>query len=94
MRLTKYEQETVINWNRAENEGSIYTFEPDLKKRLAKFAKEHPECCRMVRTSKYGDVTYVFDKRKLGLRFTAPYSEERRKASSERAKKHGLNTKL
>lgn len=36
----------------------------------------------------------ALDKRRLGLRFTAPYSEERRKASSERAKKHGLNTKL
>lgn len=91
MHLTKYEQETIVNWNRSDNEASIYTFEPDLKRRLAKFAKEYPECCKLERSSQYGDVTYAIDKRRISIRLTAPYSEERRKASSTRAKKHGLN---
>lgn len=85
MRLTKYEQETVVNWNRSDNEASIYTFEPDLKRRLALFAKKHPECCKLERTTKEGSVTYTIDKKRLSVRLTAPYSEERRKAASIRA---------
>lgn len=91
MRLTKYEQETIINWNRADDEGSIYTFDPDLKRRLALFAKEHPECCKLERTTKEGSVTYTINKKRLSVRLTAPYSEERRRASSERAKSQRLN---
>ena len=34
-KLSKYEKETIINWNEAENTASIYTFNADLKRRLA-----------------------------------------------------------
>lgn len=36
-KLSKYEKETIINWNEAENTASIYTFNTDLKRRLAEF---------------------------------------------------------
>ena len=34
-KLSKYEKETIINWNEAENLASIYTFNASLKRRLA-----------------------------------------------------------
>lgn len=89
-RLTKYEKETIINWNQADDECSVYTFDTDLKHRLAEFAKNHPKHCKLMRTTKEGSATYWIDKKRLSVRLTAPYSEERRKAASERAKQSGL----
>ena len=41
-KLSKYEKETIINWNEAENTASIYTFNADLKRRLTEFPKVSP----------------------------------------------------
>ena len=38
-KLSKYEKETIINWNEGENIASIYTFNASLKRR--EYAKEH-----------------------------------------------------
>lgn len=38
-----------------------------------------------------GGMTFEIDKGWLSIRLTAPYTEERRKASSEYAKKYGVN---
>ncbi len=38
-KLSKYEKETIINWNEAENLASIYTFNASLKRRLADFSR-------------------------------------------------------
>lgn len=90
MHLTKYEKETIINWNQADGECSVYTFDSDLKRRLAQFAKDYPEHCRLEKTTKEGSATYIVDKNRLSVRLIAPYSEERRKAASERAKRSVL----
>ena len=37
-KLSKYEKETIINWNEAENLASVYTFNASLKRRLAEFS--------------------------------------------------------
>ena len=41
-KLSKYEKETIINWNEAEDTASIYTFNADLKRRLAEFSPAVP----------------------------------------------------
>ena len=43
-KLSKYEKETIINWNEAENLASIYTFNASLKRRLADFSRKY-RCC-------------------------------------------------
>ncbi len=40
-KLSKYEKETIINWNEAEDTASIYTFNADLKRRLAEFSRKY-----------------------------------------------------
>ena len=42
MKLSKYEKETIINWNEGETIASIYTFNASLKRRLAGFQPEVP----------------------------------------------------
>ena len=61
-----------------------------LKNRLTKYAAEFPELCRQTDDDEQGGLTFEIDRRRFAVRLTAPYSEERRRAASELAKKNGL----
>ena len=91
--LTKYEKETIILTNEADDFYEVYTFNSALKKKLAAYARKHPDLCRLKATTKEGSATYVVDKVRLSLRLTEPYSEERRKEASKKAKAQGLGMK-
>ena len=89
--VTKEERETIVNYNEAEDTAVIYTFNNDLKKRLAAFEKKYPDLCKLaIDDADFGSVTYEIQKSRVSIRLVAPYSEERRKAASEYAKKHGI----
>ncbi len=60
-KLSKYEKETIINWNEGERLASIYTFNTSLKRRLADFSRNYPLLCRLERSTPEGGVTYVLD---------------------------------
>lgn len=90
IKLTKYERETIVNFNEGEQEASVYTFNSDLKRRLAGFGRKYPELCRMEKETEEGSVTYVIDKSRLSIRLIAPYSEKRKAAASKYAKQHGF----
>ena len=53
-KLSKYEKETIINWNEAEDAASIYTFNADLKRRLAEFSRKYPQLCWLERSALLG----------------------------------------
>ena len=89
-KLSKYEKETIINWNEAENTASIYTFNADQKRRLAEFSRKYPLLCRMERSTTEGTLPYVIEKSRLSVRLVLPYSEERLAAAREYAKQHGF----
>ena len=90
MKLSKYEKETIINWNEGETIASIYTFNASLKRRLEDFSRKYPLLCRLERSTPEGSVTYVLDKSRLSIRLVPPYSEERLAAAREYAKDHGF----
>ena len=50
-KLSKYEKETIINWNEAEDTASIYTFNADMKRRLAEFSRKYPQLCQLERST-------------------------------------------
>lgn len=85
-RLTKYEKETIILYNQTGDPASIYTHDASLKRRLEKFVRLYPECCRLESASGLGAVTYIIDKAKLVIRLVLPYSAKRRQKDSEYAK--------
>ena len=87
-KLSKYEKETIINWNEAQDTASIYTFNADLKRRLAEFSRKYPQLCRLEHSTPEGSVTYVMDKSRLSIRLVPPYSEERLVAVREYARRH------
>ena len=84
--LTKYEKETILLTSEGDDTYSIYTFNPGLKRKLASYARQYPEQCRLTAFTKDGSETYEISKARVSIRLTAPYSEERRKAAGERAK--------
>lgn len=92
--VSKEERETIVNFNEAEDTAVIYTYNNDLKKRLAAFASKHPDICKLtVDDADFGSATYEIQKSRVSIRLAAPYSEERRKAASEYAKKNGIGRK-
>lgn len=53
-KLSKYEKETIINWNEGETIASIYTFNASLKRRLEDFSRKYPLLCRLERSTPEG----------------------------------------
>ena len=91
--LTKYEKETILLTNEADDFYEVYTFNSALKKKLAAYAKRHPDLCSLRETTREGSATYKVDKARLSIRLSEPYSEERRKEASKRAKDQGLGVR-
>ena len=75
MKLSLYEQETIILYNQAEATAEVYSHDPRLLEKLRRLAEKYP------------DQTFTVPKRCVSVR--EPYSAERRKAASERAKAAG-----
>ena len=84
--LTKKQKTTVIYFDEHSRLIEVQTHNTDLKKRLTAFAAKYPQCCRQTDDDEQGGLTFEIEKGRLSFRLTAPYSEERRRAASERAK--------
>lgn len=83
MKPTKLEQETIILFNEAEKEASIYTYNGKLKRRLEELSREFPEQVWLKNDDGAGAQTYIIPKNLVSVR--RPVSEERRAAQRERA---------
>ena len=84
--LKKQQKVTEIFYNAKDPKAEIYTHDTKLKKRLLAYAAKFPELCRQIDDDEQGGLTFVIDKRRISIRITEPYSEERRAAASRRAK--------
>lgn len=89
--LIKREKTTAIFFDEYSSIIEVQTHNTDLKKRLTAFAAKHPQCCRQIDDDEQGGLTFEIEKGRLSFRLTAPYSEERRSAASEWAKKNGIS---
>ena len=92
--LTKKQKTTVIYFDEYGGMIEVQTHNTDLKKRLMAFAAKHPQCCCQTDDDEQGGLTFEIEKGRLSFRLTAPYSEERRRAASERAQAGGINSKV
>lgn len=93
-RGSKEERETIIRFDETDDPAVIYTFNADLKRRLKSFAKKHPELCTMtVEDKEYSSMTYEIDKSRLQIRFTEPYSAERKDRVGKMGRKNKKKSK-
>lgn len=87
--LTKKQKTTAIYFDEDSRMIEVQPHNTDLKKRMSAFAAKYPECCRQIDDDEQGGLTFEIEKGRLSFRLTAPYSEERKQAASEWAKKNG-----
>lgn len=92
--LTERQKTTCIYFGEASSTVEIQTLNTALKNRLTKYAAEHPNLCRQTDDDEQGGLAFEIDRKRFGIRLTAPYSEERRQAANELAKRNGLKGKL
>ena len=92
--LTKQEKTTDIWFDEKEPLIYIRTHNTDLKNRLAAYAAQHPAECRQLDADPdTGGMEFTIRKGRLSFRLTAPYSEKRKQAASEAAKRNGFTRK-
>ena len=74
MKLSLYEQETIILYNQAEATAEVYTHDSRLLEKLRRLAEKYPD--QIVKKDRQ---TFLVPKRCVSVR--EPYSAERRKAA-------------
>lgn len=87
---TKDEKETNILTTEAESTYTVYTFNLHLKRKLAAFAEKYPECCRLIRDTGDGGLTYEIQKGRLAIRLVPPYTDKQRRQACESIRKNGV----
>lgn len=89
--LKKAQKETTIWFNEAEPVIHVRTYNTSLRNRLTDFSAAYPACCRLVEDDPESACKeFEVQKGRFSFRLTAPYSEERRKRTSAKAKENGI----
>ncbi len=89
--LHKRDKTTEIFFDEDNPLVEIRTHNTDLKKRLTAYAKQYPDLCKLTdEDTELGSKSFLMQKGRFSVRLTTPYSEERRKAASDAAKKENL----
>ena len=90
--LTKREKTTDIWFDEKDPLIQVRTHNTALKKRMLDYSRRYPEICQQTDADpETGCMEFDIEKGRFSFRLTAPYSEERRRAASEAAKKHSGN---
>lgn len=92
--LTKKQKTTEVYYNAKDPIAEVFTHDTKLKKRLLEYAAKFPELCQQTDDDERGGLRFEIDKSRISIRLTAPYSEDRRKAASELAKKQGIQGQI
>ena len=90
--LTKRQKTTEIFFDETKSRITVYTHNTDLKNRLTAYSRRFPCVCKLTDSDpETGCMEFEIAKGRFSFRLTAPYSEERRQAASDYAKKHGIS---
>ena len=84
MNLTKYEQETIINYNNEEKTASIFTYDKLLIRKLDKRLAEMSDMKLIRRGEDFAE--YSLPKKWIKVAFPRQYSDEQRAEMAERMK--------
>ena len=85
--LKSRKKTTEIFFDEASRWITVNTYNTDLKNRLTAYAEKHPDLCRLTDDTEDGGLSFDVAKGRFCFRLTEPYSDERRAAASEFAKK-------
>ena len=82
MNLTKYEQETIINYNNEEKTASVFTYDKSLIRKLDKRLAESSDIKLIRRGEDFAE--YSLPKKWIKVSFPRQYSDEQRAEMAER----------
>jgi len=83
MKLSLYEQETVINYNREDKNATVYTRDPAVMRKLDQLVISFPEVYKCIGETDI-DKTYEMPKSAITYRKPRRLSAEQREAAKER----------
>jgi len=83
MKLTRYEEETIINFNAGEQTATIYSRDPAVMRKVDALVIEYPDTYKCISETDI-DKTYEMPKSFVNYRKPRRLSEERREAARER----------
>ena len=86
MKLTRYEQETNINFNAGDQIATIYTRDPAVMRRIDALVIEYPDTYKCIGETDI-DKTYEMPKSFVSYRKPRRLSEEQREAARQRMNK-------
>ena len=84
--LTKYEMETVVNYNAGEQTATVYTRDKSVMRRLDRLVADYPDSYRLLRKTDI-DKTYSMPKSFVTYRKPRAVSNERREQARQRMTK-------
>ncbi len=84
--LTRYEMETVINFNAGEETASVYTRDKAVMRRLDKLVESHPDTYRLEKQDEVSK-TYSMPKSCVTYRKPRNLTDEQREQARERLQK-------
>ena len=85
MKLSRYEQETIINFNAEEQTATLYTRDPAIMRRIDKLVIDYPDTFKCIGKTDI-DKTYEMPKSIVTYRKPRRLSQEQRQAAAERLK--------
>lgn len=83
MKITRYEQETIINFNAEDKIATLYTRDPAVIRKVDSLVNDHPDTFKCIDETDI-DKTYEMPKSAITYRKPRNISEANRKAASER----------
>ena len=86
MKLTRYEQETVINFNAEEKMATLYTRDPAIMRKVDALVIDYPDTFKCIGETDI-DKTYEMPKSAVTYRKPRRISDDRRKQICEAMKK-------
>lgn len=92
MNLTKYEQETIVNYNAGEQEATVYTADKTVMRRFDRLVAEYPEQYQLTKETEVSK-TYSMPKAYVSFRKPRYISEKYRNQLRESMSKINGNSK-
>jgi hypothetical protein len=84
--LTKYEQETIINFNAGEQTATVYTRDKAVMRKLDTLVIEFPEVYKLINETEY-DRTYEMPKSHVNYRKPRQVTAEQREKARQRIRR-------
>ena len=89
-KLTKYEMETIVNYNAAEQTATVYTRDKSVMRKLDRLVEAYPESYRLVDQTDI-DKTYSMPKSYVTYRKSRMLSDKQREQARQRMEKLNVN---